>query len=130
VRPQLIGKAPFLGASPNSVNATLYYETPRWTARVSTAYRSKYYSTYPLQTGSCAPGMCLTPLINDFAGSEATTNVDGSFSYVINRNASLSIEGLNLTNQTSNRFAYDGNPVVTQYASTGRQINVGFRLSF
>lgn len=130
VRPQLIGKAPFLGASPDSVNATLYYETPKWTARVSAAYRSKYYSTYPLQTGSCQPGVCLTPLINDFAGSQSTTNVDASFSYVINQNVSLSLEGLNLTNQTSNRFAYDGNPVVTQYASTGRQINVGVRLTF
>jgi TonB-dependent receptor len=130
VRPQLIGKAPFLGASPDSVNATLYYETPTWTARVSAAYRSKYYSTYPLQTGSCQPGMCLTPLINDFAGSQSTTNVDGSFSYQLFSGASLVIEALNLTNQTSNRFAYDGNPVITQYASTGRQINVGFRWSF
>jgi iron complex outermembrane receptor protein len=130
VRPQLIGKAPFLGASPDSLNATLYYETPKWTARVSAAYRSKYYSTYPLQSGSCQPGMCLTPLINDFAGSESTTNIDGSFSYQVAKNASLVIEALNLTNQTSNRFAYDGNPVVTQYASTGRQINVGFRMSF
>ncbi len=130
VRPQLIGKAPFLGASPDSVNATLYYETPKWTARVSAAYRSKYYSTYPLQTGSCQPGLCLTPLINDFAGSQSTTNVDGSFSYQLFSGASLVIEALNLTNQTSNRFAYDGNPVITQYASTGRQINVGFRWSF
>lgn len=130
VRPQLIGKAPFLGASPDAVNATLYYETPKWTARVSAAYRSKYYSTYPLQTGSCQPGLCLTPLINDFAGSQSTTNIDGSFSYELFKGASLVVEGLNLTNQTSNRFAYDGNPVVTQYASTGRQINVGVRMTF
>jgi iron complex outermembrane receptor protein len=130
VRPQLIGQAPFLGASPDSVNATLYYETPRWTARVSSAYRSKYYSTYPLQTGSCAPGFCLTPLINDFAGSESTMNVDASFSYVLSKWASLSLEGLNLTRETSNRFAYDGNPVVIQNAATGRQINVGIRMTF
>ena len=130
VRPQQIGKAPFLGASPDSVNATLYYETPKWTARVSAAYRSKYYSTYPLQSGSCQPGMCLTPLINDFAGSRSTTNIDGSFSYELFKGASLVIEALNLTNQTSNRFAFDGNPVVTQYASTGRQFNFGVRMTF
>ena len=63
-RPQLIGKAPFLGASPDSVNFTIYYETDRLSARVSTAYRAEYFTTYPLQTGTCAPGFCTTPLIN------------------------------------------------------------------
>ena len=129
-RPQVIGKAPFLGASPDSLNVTVFYETPKWSARVSTAYRKEYYTTYPLQTGSCAPGYCATPLINDFAGSKATTNVDASFSYKFNSNMSLSIEALNLTNQASNRFAYDDNRVVTQYASTGRQYFVGLRATF
>jgi iron complex outermembrane receptor protein len=130
VRPQLIGTAPFLGASPDSVNLTVYYETPKWSARVSSAYRTEYFTTYPLQTGSCAPGYCATPLINDFAGSEATLNVDASFSYRFTPSISLTAEALNLTNQTSNRFAYDGAPVVTQYASTGRQYFVGIRASF
>ena len=130
VRPQLVGKAPFLGASPESVNVTLYYETPRWSGRVSTAWRTEYFTTYPLQTGSCAPGYCPTPLINDFAGSEATTNVDASFSYKFNDKFSLTLEALNLTNQTSNRFAYDGAEVVTQYSSTGRQYFLGLRATF
>lgn len=130
VRPQVVGKAPFLGASPDSLNFTLYYETPKWSGRVSAAHRAEYFTTYPLQTGSCAPGYCPTPLINDFAGSEATTNVDASFSYRINPSMSLTLEGLNLTNQTSNRFAYDGSEVVTQYASTGRQYFLGFRATF
>lgn len=130
VRPQLIGKAPFLGASPDSVNVTLYYETPRWSGRVSTAYRTEYFTTYPLQTGTCAPGFCPTPLINDFAGSEATTNVDASFSYKFNDNFALTLEALNLTNQTSNRFAYDGAEVVTHYSSTGRQYFLGLRATF
>jgi iron complex outermembrane recepter protein len=130
VRPQIIGTAPFLGASPDSVNATLYYETPRWSGRVSVAQRAEYYTTYPLQTGSCAPGYCATPLINDFAGSEATTNVDASFSYKFNKIVSLSLEALNLTNQTSNRFGYEDNHVVTQYASTGRQFFAGIRAVF
>lgn len=130
VRPELIGEAPFLGASPHAVNATLFYETPRWTGRVSTAWRDEYFTTYPLQTGSCAPGYCLTPLINDFGGSRSTFNVDASFTYQLFSGVSLSIEALNLTNQTSNRFAYDAQNVVTQYGSTGRQFFVGLRGSF
>ena len=42
---------------------------------------------------------------------------------------SFSVEGLNLTNQTEDRWAYAEDPVVTQYSSTGRQIFAGFRLS-
>ena len=98
--------------------------------RVSAAYRTEYFTTYPLQTGTCAPGYCATPLINDFAGSEATTNVDAAFSYKFNDNFSLTLEALNLTNQTSNRFAYDGAEVVTQYSSTGRQYFMGLRATF
>jgi iron complex outermembrane recepter protein len=129
-RPQLTGDAPFLGASPHSVNFTLYYETPRFSGRVSTAYRSKYYTVYPLQSGTCAPGYCLTPLINDFAGSQPTTNVDASFSYRIADGISLTLEALNLTNQTSNRFSLADSEIITQYASTGRQFFFGVRASF
>ena len=41
----------------------------------------------------------------------------------------FSIEALNLTNQTENRWAYEAEPLVTQYSSTGRQIFAGFRLT-
>jgi iron complex outermembrane receptor protein len=36
---------------------------------------------------------------------------------------------LNLTNQTEDRWAYENEPVVTQYSSTGRQVFAGFRLT-
>ncbi|ODP38896.1 TonB-dependent receptor [Sphingomonas turrisvirgatae] len=129
-RPQLTGDAPFLGASPHSVNATIYYETPKFSGRVSGAYRAKYYTVYPLQSGTCQPGYCLTPLINDFAGSEPTLNVDASFSYRIMPGISLTLEALNLTNQTSNRFSLADSEIITQYASSGRQIFFGVRGTF
>ena len=129
-RPQLTGSAPFLGASPHSVNATLYYETPRFSGRVSAAYRAKYYTLYPLQSGTCQPGFCLTPLINDFAGSQATTNVDASFSYQVIPGISLTLEALNITNQTSDRFSLAESEIITQYASSGRQIFFGVRGTF
>jgi len=134
--PQVTQGGPFLGASPDSANATLYYETPKWSARVSWAFRDRYVSTYPVAAGTCAPGLipggttpCNAPLINDFIGSEATRNIDASVTWQATDFLSFTVEGLNLTNQTEDRWAYQEEPLVTQYSSTGRQIFAGFRLS-
>ncbi|MEO6361352.1 MAG: TonB-dependent receptor [Sphingomicrobium sp.] len=138
--PATFGSAPFLGVSPRALNATVYYETDRFSGRVSVAHRKGYSVSYPIAAGSCSPGIistnppaityCTAPLINDFTFSGATTNVDAAFSYKVNRFLSLSLEGLNLTNQTTNRYAYQDNPVVTQYASSGPVYRVGARLKF
>ena len=127
---------PFTGASPKSANFTLYYETPKWSARASWAYRDAYVTTYPLAAGTCAPGFisgtqnpCDSPLINDFIGSKATRNIDASVSWQATDSLSFTVEGLNLTNQTEDRWAYAQEPLVTQYSSTGRQIFAGVRLT-
>jgi TonB-dependent receptor len=135
------GSAPFLNVSPRALNGTLYYEKGPFKARVSVAHRKGYSTTYPLASGTCAPGIlsqtangiatyCGSPLINDFVFSGATTNVDFSASYQVTKFFSVTAEGLNLTNQTSNRYAYSENPVVTQYASSGPTYRVGARLKF
>jgi TonB-dependent receptor len=141
--PQTTGKAPFLGVSPQSLNGTLYYETDRFRARVSMAYRKGYSTTYPLAAGNCDPGLtnspatpadrgvpCGSPLINDFVFSDATTNVDASMSYKFADWFSVTAEGLNLTNQASQRSAYQDQPVVSQYASSGPIYRIGARLRF
>jgi len=135
--PQVVAEGPFIGASPKSANATLFYETPKWSARVSWAYRDRYVSGYPLAAGSCAPGLlpapqtgpCDAPLVNDFLGSEATRNIDAALKWQATEWLELTVEGLNLTNQTENRWAYQDDPLVTQYSSTGRQVFAGFRLT-
>jgi TonB-dependent receptor len=129
-RAQSVAPGPFTGASPDAFNFTLYYDADKWTARVSTAYRAKYYTQYPIASGTCNPGFCDSPLVNDFLGSTATTNVDASFSYKFSKNISLSVEALNLTEETSNRFGYADDPVVTQYSAPGRQFFVGFRMVY
>jgi iron complex outermembrane recepter protein len=135
VTPQVTANGAFIGASPKSANATLFYETPKWSARVSWAFRDRYVSTYPLAAGSCAPGLlpaggpCDAPLINDFVGSEATRNIDAAVKWQAAEWLEFTIEGLNLTNQTENRWAYQEEPLVTQYSSTGRQVFAGFRLT-
>jgi len=130
VAPQVLVDGPFLGASPKSANVTLFYETPKWSARASWAYRSEYVKTYPIAAGSCQPGACDSPLINDFLGSKATRNLDASVKYQITDYLIATLEGLNLTNQTEDRWAYQDEPLVTQYSATGRQVFMGLRLSF
>jgi TonB-dependent receptor len=126
----LTGTAPFLGASPKSFNATIFYEVEKWSARVSSAYRAAYQTTYPLASGGCDPGVCDSPLINDFIGSEETLNVDASFTYKLTDNVTFTAEALNLTNQTDTRWADQADPVVNNYGSTGRQYFVGARFVF
>ena len=127
IAPQITAPGPFLGASPNAANVTLYYETRQWSARVSLAYRKGYVTTYPLAAGTCAPGACDSPLVNDFLGSESTKNYDASVTYNLTDHVTFSLEGLNLTNQTENRWAYQNEPLVTQYSSSGRQYFMGLR---
>jgi iron complex outermembrane receptor protein len=129
-RARVVAPGPFTGASPDAFNFTVFYDAKKWSARVSTAYRAKYFTQYPIASGTCDPGYCDSPLVNDFVGSEATTNVDASFSYKFNKNMSLSVEALNLTDQTSNRFGYAADPVVTSYTGNGRQLFVGFRMTY
>lgn len=141
-RPQVLGKAPFLGVSPDAINATLFYETKRFRARVSVAQRAGYAATYPLAAGSCSPGLttvgggtvesvgCDSPLINDFSYSRATTNVDASINVNLFKGLSVTAEGLNLTNQTTNRYAYSGQEAVSLYGNSGRVYRLGARFSF
>lgn len=139
---------PWLNASPDAINFTLYYEVPQFSARVSIAQRAGYDTTFPIAAGSCNPGLqpatntstaaatsatevaCDSPLVNDFVFSKSTMNVDANFSWNFSEHLSARLEGLNLTNQTSNRYGYAANPVVTSYASTGRQITVGLRYKY
>jgi iron complex outermembrane recepter protein len=150
--PQTFATGPWLGASPESLNATLYYEVPSFSARVSLAKRKPYFTTFPIAAGSCQPGIvppvpaspatspsttqgalgsyCNGPLVNDFVGSEGTENIDASIRWNVTDNLAISLEGLNLTNQTTDRFAYVDSPVVSQYGSTGRQFVLGARFKY
>jgi TonB-dependent receptor len=130
VRPPVIMKGPFLNASPTGSNATVFYETPRWSARVSMAYRSSYVTTYPIASGACSPGACGTPLVNDFIGSNATRYYDAELTYNIGEHLTLSLEGLNLTNETDDRWVYANDPLVAQYSAPGRQYFAGFRYQY
>jgi outer membrane receptor protein involved in Fe transport len=127
---------PFIGASPKSTNMTLYYETPKWSARVSRAYRSAYVTTYPIAGGACAPGAptptgpCSSVLVNDFVGSKGTKYYDATATYNITDHFTFSVDALNLTNETDDRWVYQNDPLVAQYSAPGRQYFAGFRYQY
>ncbi|MDE2163290.1 MAG: TonB-dependent receptor [Alphaproteobacteria bacterium] len=121
---------PWNGASPDALNLTLYYDAPNWSGRVSSAYRSSYLYLYPVAGGSDVVGYGNSPLVNDFGYSKNTLNVDASFSYDVSESMEFTLDALNLTNQPDRRWAYVGSPQVTNYASTGREVYVGFRLKY
>jgi iron complex outermembrane receptor protein len=134
--PAVYQAGPFLGASPKSANATLYYETQKWSARGSMAYRSGYVTNYPIASGACAPGAptptgpCSSVLVNDFIGSLASKYYDATFTYNLTDHFTFSLDGLNLTNQTDDRWVYQNDPLVSQYSSPGRQYFAGFRYQY
>ncbi len=118
--------ADLLGMSPTSANATLYYETSQFSARVTTAYRSTY--TYQLLPGSGS----------DFQGKNSTLNVDAQASYNITPNLTLTLQGVNLTDQYDDRFnSYSNvtfgnvdNNAPSDAAHAGRSYLLGLRYKY
>ena len=81
------------GISKTSYNATLYYETSLWGARVSASHRSLWYtghSTNPMSAGT--------------AGYQPSTYVDAAAFYNISRSLQLTFDAINLTNQKDTQF--------------------------
>ena len=130
-------EGPFLNTSPDAFNATLYYETKKWSARVSGAWRKRYVNRFPLASGTCSVGTttnnggpCNSPVIGDFGFNEDQLNVDAAFAFNLTDWAKLTIEGRNLTNEPQYRTMYGANPVTQTYGSTGRIVTAGVRLTF
>lgn len=130
-------EGPFLNTSPDSFNATLYYENKLWSARVSAAYRTRYVNRFPLASGTCAVGTttnggaaCNSPIVADFGYNEDTLNIDFAFAFNVTDFAKFTLEARNLTNETQYRTMYAANPVTQTYGSTGRIVTAGVRLVF
>jgi TonB-dependent receptor len=108
-----------LGLSKVAHNVTLYYEDDHWSLRVSEAYRSRYLIRVPGQeTGTDADGF------------NATTNVDASLQYTINKHVKLTFEGINLTDQYVSEFNDTSKNMPYYYHHTGREFLFGVRFSY
>jgi TonB-dependent receptor len=108
------------GLSRNAYNATFYYEDARWSARVSAAYRDRYYTKVP--GAETASGTA-------YDGTNSTLNIDASLQYTVNRNFKLTLEGVNLTDEYQYQFNGAEN-MTTTYHHTGREVLLGVRYNF
>ncbi|HEY6123520.1 MAG TPA: TonB-dependent receptor [Steroidobacteraceae bacterium] len=107
--------------SKHAWNGTLYYEGGGFSARASASYRDRFLTAVPAANA---------PTIQDADGTNESLNVDLSTSYEVNEHLTISLEGLNLTDEANDQFTdTDANRVVV-YTHTGRQVFVGARYKF
>lgn len=111
-------RGPMIGLSNNAWNATLYYDNNRLSARISAAYRDEYANQIPGRETT------------DMEGTAAATTVDASISYNINERLSVSLEGLNLTDEWNDMWIDSTRDLPIAYTHTGRQYLLGFRYKF
>jgi TonB-dependent receptor len=105
--------------SKNTAGAALYYEDPKWSIRVSGAYRSRYLTQVPGQeVGTSADGY------------DATFNLDASAQYNVTSHFRVTLEGVNLTDQYENEFDDTARNLMYYYHHTGRQILLGARYQY
>jgi iron complex outermembrane receptor protein len=110
--------APLTQLSKHSYNATLYFDNGRFSARTSAAYRSDYLTTVPGRD------------LNNVEGTAETLNIDFSASFEFNDHFSISLEGLNLTDEVQDQWVDDNADRLSFYHHQGRQFYVGGRLKF
>ncbi|MFL6659849.1 MAG: TonB-dependent receptor [Massilia sp.] len=107
-----------LNLSPRSWNATVYYDDGKFSARVSASKRSSFVTRVPGQNN------------NDVEGKNGTFNVDLSLTYKVNDKLELTLEGVNLTNETNDQFISRARNSVVVNNVTGREYLAGLRYKF
>jgi iron complex outermembrane receptor protein len=107
-----------LNLSPESINATLYYDNGKFSARVSASKRSGFVTRVPGQNN------------NDVEGKNGSLNVDLSLSYKISPKLEVTLEGVNLTNEANDQFISRLRDSVVVNNVTGREVLVGLRYKF
>jgi TonB-dependent receptor len=113
-------EVPLEGLSKHSFNATLYYETDDLGLRLSLNSRDDYITNNTGSNGNVA---------------EATTGpirLDTSAFYHFSDSVSLTVEGVNLTNEYERLYTTgDGTmDLMREYNTTGRQFYAGLRINF
>ncbi|MES3023253.1 MAG: TonB-dependent receptor [Pseudomonadota bacterium] len=117
--PQLSMKANLVGMSPKAGNLTLYYEDPKFSARVSAAHRSRYLF-----------GVLGDVNGHDYTFVDGSTNLDFSMSYNISPKLRVSLEGSNLTD-TPLRYGRDSvRDDTLLFAHSGRTLALGMAYKF
>jgi iron complex outermembrane recepter protein len=111
-------KQDLTGLSKNAANATLYFDNGTWSARVSGAYRDEFLTTAPGRNG------------NDIEGTEESITLDFASSYALNQNLTLTLEGINLTDEFNDQLVDSRGNRLSFSHHTGRQYFLGARYRF
>jgi iron complex outermembrane receptor protein len=105
---------PLPGNSKNTFNLVGFYENERLSARLAYTYRSKFFVTFDRAT----------PLNQD-----ALESLDGSLSYNLTDNVTLTFDAINLTEEKIIQYSGDTSRPRGVY-DNGRQYYAGVRLKF
>lgn len=108
------------GLSKNSYNFSLYYETDTYGARIAVNGRDDYVTKVPGSNGNAAEG------------TTGPTRVDLSAYYDVTENITITLEGINMTNEVERLYTTGGGDLnlVREYNTTGREILLGVRATF
>ena len=113
-------KTDLTGLSKKSYNSTLFYEGEKLGARVSYTHRDGYYTQVPSSVAGFS-----------FHGMDAVDTVDASISWKIDDKLEISLEAINLTNETSNEWVGTSAwKLPLTYTQTGREYLIGLRYKF
>lgn len=107
-----------VGLSRSAYNATLYYEVDRFGARVSAAYRDDYLTQVPGRNG------------NDLEGTHDVLQIDASARFNVNDRLTLTLEGINLTDEFEDQWVDSVGDRLSYYHHTGRSYLIGARYQF
>ena len=106
------------GLSPNSYNATLYYDTPKYGVRFSVNKRDDYLLSEPGGNGHVQER------------KYGPTHVDFAAHYDLNRNITLTFEGINITDEVERIYGTGDTgtmDLTREYTHTGAQWLFGIR---
>lgn len=107
-----------VGLSRNAYNATLYYEVDRFGARVSAAYRDEFLTQVPGRNG------------NDLEGTADVLQIDASARFSVTDSLTLTLEGINLTDEFEDQWVDSVGNRLSYYHHTGRSYLLGARYQF
>jgi TonB-dependent receptor len=107
-----------VGLSRSAYNATLYYEVDRFGARVSAAYRDEFLTQVPGRNG------------NDLEGTADVLQIDASARYSVTDNLTVTLEGINLTDEFEDQWVDSVGNRLSYYHHTGRSFLLGARYQF
>lgn len=117
--PAVLLTQPLVNLSPDAYNATLYYEKGPFKARVSASYRDPYL----IQVAPSATNN------NDVRIKEKTLNIDSQVSYNF-KNFTITLEGINLTDQEDSKLDDSTRMISEEYVHYGRQFYLGVKWKF